>query len=649
MWLDPFLPDTTLWLSPSVPRPYPISSLPFCGAVVSGQPTPPGMAGGGGAKAKAGGAKAGGAKASGAKASGAKTPTADTVRHRRGGKAEAPAPVVTAAPTSAAPIPSVASVGAKPTAANVKREGTRRSSVAPAATDLFSLAGITWVDTSITLLLTALAAVLRFRGLASPNAVVYDEYHYGKFLNWTLTHRFFFDVNPPLSKLVLSGIASLVGFDPTAFAFGNIGEAFPSADQAWAARLASALFGTLAVPLLYRVCRQLRLSRSASALGATFVLLDTLSVVQSRLIMPEALLVFLCEASFYCALMFWDAKGVAMAKAAAGTMTVVDVAHVVMYMCLTATWAGLALATRWTSFATPMLILVVSAFGVSPFLSAPVSIWELIVLFAVLFGAYFVSFGAFFEFVPLSGEGDAFVSAPFQACLKSATEAAGVAAADVAADVAEAATPTPAGGDAVCALSTWAKFVELNKLIMNYSKGVRGDSSNGSPWYQWLINYRGTLYFREATPDAADPSTAGIIYALMNPAMIVIVDLLLLAFVLVLFYAVRYRYCRATPEWVNDGLRRSSVLFLGWAGSMLPTMIFYRYGQLYQFLPGLFFAQATAVVVFDLLPSRAAKAGLSAGGIAAMAAAYVYWSPWVYALPLTSEEHLARQWLPLWK
>lgn len=594
------------------------------------------MAGGGGGKAKAGGIKA----------SGAKTPTSGTVRQRRGGKAEAPAAVADPAAASAAPRPAVAGGSAKPAATPAKREAARRSPApTPVTTDLFSLAGITWVDTGVTLLLAVLAAILRFRGLSSPNAVVYDEYHYGKFLNWTLTHRFFFDVNPPLSKLVLAGIASLAGFDPNAFNFGNLGEAFPAADLAWAARLPSALFGTLAVPLLYRVCRQLRLSRSASVLGAAFVLLDTLSVVQSRLIMPEALLVFLCEASFYCALMFWDAKRVATAKAAAGSLRALDVAHVVVYMGLTSTWAGLALATRWTSFATPMLILVVSAFGVSPFLPAPVSIWELAALFVVLFGAYFVVFGAFFELVPLSGEGDAFVSVPFQDCLKNATKAAE----DVAAAGVAAASPASADGGAVCTLSTWAKFVELNRLIMNYSKGVRGDSSNGSPWYQWLINYRGTLYYRGPTPDGADPTMAGIIYALMNPAMIVIVDVLLLAFVLVLFYAVRYRYCRATPVWVNDGLRRASVLFLGWAGSMLPTMIFYRYGQLYQFLPGLFFAQATAVVVFDLLPWRVVKAGLAAGGIAGMAAAYIYWSPWVYAAPLTAEQHLARQWLPLWK
>jgi len=507
---------------------------------------------------------------------------------------------------------------------------------------LFSLAGITWADTAITVLLAVAAGVLRVSRLSSPNAVVYDEYHYGKFLNWTLTHRFFFDVNPPLSKLVLSGIAYLAGYDPTAFEYGNIGEEYPTAAMAWAARLPSAIFGTLAVPLLYRVCRQLRLSRAASTLGASFGLFDTLSVVQSRLIMPEALLVFLCEASFYCALVFWDAKRVAAARKKAGTLRALDVAHVVIYMGLTATWAGLALATRWTSFATPVLILAVSAFGVPPFLPAPVSVWELLSLFVVLVVAYFVSFGAFFEVVPLSGEGNAFMSADFQQCLTSATAAADAATLRVV-------SLEEAPANASCSLSTWAKFVELNRLISQYSKGVRGDASNGSPWYQWLVNYRGTLYYRTTSPAGEVPATAGIIYALMNPAMIVIVDLLLLAFVAVLFYAVRYRYCRATPVWVNDGLRRASVLFLGWAGSMLPTMIFYRYGQLYQFLPGLFFAQATAAVVFDIMPVRSVKALAAAVGVAGMAAAYAYWAPWVYALPLSQEQHDARQWLPLWK
>jgi len=595
-------------------------------------------------------------------AGGAKTPTANSVRQRRGRKAnaspsasqatssESSAATPAAGATSskavtAAVSPEVAAaVAATPqaAAAPAKRGGARGSAVPPVTTDLFSLAGITWADTGITVLLAVAAGILRISRLSSPNAVVYDEYHYGKFLNWTLTHRFFFDVNPPLSKLVLSGIAYLAGYDPAAFAYGNIGEEYPTAAMAWAARLPSAIFGTLAVPLLYRVCRQLRLSRAASTLGASFGLFDTLSVVQSRLIMPEALLVFLCEASFYCALVFWDAKRVAAARKKAGTLRALDVAHVVIYMGLTATWAGLALATRWTSFATPMLILAVSAFGVPPFLPAPVSVWELLSLFVVLVVAYFMSFGAFFEVVPLSGEGNAFMSADFQQCLMSAT-----AAADAATSRLVSLEESPA--NASCSLSTWAKFVELNRLISEYSKGVRGDASNGSPWYQWLVNYRGTLYYRTTSPAGEEPATAGIIYALLNPAMIVIVDVLLLAFVAVLFYAVRYRYCRATPVWLNDGLRRASVLFLGWAGSMLPTMIFYRYGQLYQFLPGLFFAQATAAVVFDILPVRSVKVLAAVVGVAGMAAAYAYWSPWVYALPLSQEQHDARQWLPLWK
>eukprot|EP00168_Porphyra_purpurea_P009971 TRINITY_DN2449_c0_g1_i2.p2 TRINITY_DN2449_c0_g1~~TRINITY_DN2449_c0_g1_i2.p2 ORF type:complete len:235 (-),score=97.92 TRINITY_DN2449_c0_g1_i2:280-984(-) len=234
------------------------------------------------------------------------------------------------------------------------------------------------------------------------------------------------------------------------------------------------------------------------------------------------------------------------------------------------------------------------------------------------------------------------MSADFRQCLTSATAAA------------EAATTRTVSLEqppvnASCALSTWAKFLELNRLISEYSKGVRGDASNGSPWYQWLVNYRGTLYYRTTSPAGGGPATSGIIYALLNPAMIAIVDALLLAFVAILFYAARYRYCRATPVWMNDGLRRASVLFLGWAGSMLPTMIFYRYGQLYQFLPGLFFAQATAAVVFDIMPVRSVKAVASVVGVAGMAAAYAYWSPWVYALPLSQEQHDARQWLPLWK
>jgi hypothetical protein len=47
--------------------------------------------------------------------------------------------------------------------------------------------GVTWGRWAVAIdvaLLVALSAVARLWGLSTPNSVVFDEYHFGKFSNW---------------------------------------------------------------------------------------------------------------------------------------------------------------------------------------------------------------------------------------------------------------------------------------------------------------------------------------------------------------------------------------------------------------------------------------------------------------------------------
>jgi dolichyl-phosphate-mannose--protein O-mannosyl transferase len=135
----------------------------------------------------------------------------------------------------------------------------------------------------------------------------------------------------------------------------------------------------------------------------------------------------------------------------------------------------------------------------------------------------------------------------------------------------------------------------------------------------------------------------------MNPAMVICIDLLMALFVGTMFFLLRYRKKSPIPQETQSQLQRGCVLLFGWMGSMLPTMVVYRSGPIYQYLPGLFFAQALSALSFDLLAPRGTCQNVLATVICfALVVAFIYWSPWVYALELTAGEHLSRRWLPAW-
>ncbi len=62
-------------------------------------------------------------------------------------------------------------------------------------------------------LLLAAGLVTRFYALNYPASVVFDEYHFGKFTNGYVTGRYFFDIHPPLGKLIIAASAWYAGYD----------------------------------------------------------------------------------------------------------------------------------------------------------------------------------------------------------------------------------------------------------------------------------------------------------------------------------------------------------------------------------------------------------------------------------------------------
>src|SRR5215472_7541553 len=97
--------------------------------------------------------------------------------------------------------------------------------------------------------LFALSLELHLRWLGQPSEVVFDEVHFGKFITGYGTGEYFFDVHPPLGKLMIAGIAGLAGVSPS-HAFYRGGAPYLNNSYLWL-RLWPGLFGSLLVPLIY--------------------------------------------------------------------------------------------------------------------------------------------------------------------------------------------------------------------------------------------------------------------------------------------------------------------------------------------------------------------------------------------------------------
>src|SRR3990170_8088900 len=120
------------------------------------------------------------------------------------------------------------------------------------------------------IIILVLAFLTRFAFLSSPAEVVFDEVHFGKFVASYFNHQYYFDIHPPLGKLLIAEFAKITGLNLN-FDFSRIGETF-DAYQLFILRFMPAFFGALFVILIYLIARALGLSKKAGFLAPWLVL-----------------------------------------------------------------------------------------------------------------------------------------------------------------------------------------------------------------------------------------------------------------------------------------------------------------------------------------------------------------------------------------
>ncbi|HEY0473122.1 MAG TPA: phospholipid carrier-dependent glycosyltransferase [Kribbella sp.] len=161
-----------------------------------------------------------------------------------------------------------------------------------------------------TLAITALAAVLRFWHLGSPNKFIFDETYYAKdafsLLKYGYARQFIDKPDGIADKQILAGNLNVFKNTPSLTVHPEVGKWMIAAGEqlfgmntfGW--RFMPALFGTLTVLLLIRTVRRMTRSTLIGCIAGLLLAVDGLHFVMSRVALLDIFLAFWIVAAVSC-------------------------------------------------------------------------------------------------------------------------------------------------------------------------------------------------------------------------------------------------------------------------------------------------------------------------------------------------------------
>lgn len=163
-----------------------------------------------------------------------------------------------------------------------------------------------------------------------------------------------------------------------------------------------------------------------------------------------------------------------------------------------------------------------------------------------------------------------------------------------------------------------------------------------------MVNWRGLLYHNRR--EEGSPRWESV-YLMCNPIVCWLCAACVAIMIAVVLLTCRYRDISPLQGPLGavrkHTLRTCLFLLFGWLCNLLPYILVDRSAFVYHYLPGLLYAQLLTGVMFDHLPRRLRVVSMSAT-VAATLAGFLYFAPWIYCFPLSSDQHASMRWFGRW-
>ncbi|KAF9537425.1 hypothetical protein EC957_008293 [Mortierella hygrophila] len=266
----------------------------------------------------------------------------------------------------------------------------------------------------IVLGICVLSLIVRLWHIGYPTSVVFDEVHFGGFASKYIRGRFFMDVHPPLAKMLIAVTGWIFGLDPS-FDFKEIGLDYLAPKVPYVAmRMLCGLMGVAVVPMAFYTIKNSGHSLHASILAAVLVLFENSIVTQSRLILLDSPLIFFTAFTVLAWTNFHNQRKDPFSD------------DWFLWLFLTGLGLGLAGSVKWVG------LFIIATIGTSTInqlwvlwgdLKISPRVWfnhflaRAVCLIAVPLVIYMFMFEIHFLLLANSGDGDGFMSAPFQMTL----------------------------------------------------------------------------------------------------------------------------------------------------------------------------------------------------------------------------------------
>ncbi|AFN82596.1 dolichyl-phosphate-mannose-protein O-mannosyl transferase [Encephalitozoon romaleae SJ-2008] len=268
---------------------------------------------------------------------------------------------------------------------------------------------VKYLEVSTTFLIFALSIIIKTYKIENGNFVVWDEAHFGKFAEKYLSRKFYFDVHPPLGK-ILTSLGGYLFNQPLDFEF-NSGEKFPQGFDYSGMRRFHSIIASFTPVIGYLMLKEMGYSyRRRTILSLMFIFENGFTSIGRLILLDSHLLTFTAAVAYFMTRMYFRSK------------KRVDIPSIF----LLGITLGCVMSVKWIGFLTTSLVGVFTIYHLWCNITSKESILAFMKLFLVkaffLIGVpsflYILLFYIHFEIVNRSSSDDGQMSSLFQATLK---------------------------------------------------------------------------------------------------------------------------------------------------------------------------------------------------------------------------------------